>query len=98
METAAARMVRGQDPIRHRVRRKVRLPMTKNGLAHEIPDTPRFPRPHQLQPQTQHRPPPPPLRPAPTPQGPPLEAQAPPSSPISSSEQQAPPSAQPPRP
>src|SRR5262245_37982203 len=29
METAAARMVRGQDPIRHRVRRKVRLPMTK---------------------------------------------------------------------
>jgi hypothetical protein len=40
METATARMVRGQDPIRHRVRRTVRLPMTKNGLAHEIPDTP----------------------------------------------------------
>src|SRR6478672_3192286 len=41
METAAARMVRGQDPIRRRLRRKVRLPMTKNGLAHEIPDSPR---------------------------------------------------------
>src|SRR6476660_852447 len=40
METAAARMVRGQDPIRRRLRRKVRLPMTKNGLAHEIPDSP----------------------------------------------------------
>jgi serine/threonine protein phosphatase 1 len=42
METAAARMVRGQDPIRRRLRRKVRLPMTKNGLAHEIPDSPHF--------------------------------------------------------
>jgi hypothetical protein len=36
--TAAARMVRGQDPIRRRLRRKVRLP--KNGLAHRIPDAP----------------------------------------------------------
>src|SRR6476660_1014071 len=42
METAAARMVRGQDPIRRRLRRKVRLPMTKNGLAHQIPDSPRL--------------------------------------------------------
>ena len=31
---------RGQDPIRRRLRQKVHLPMTKNGLAHEIPDSP----------------------------------------------------------
>jgi hypothetical protein len=36
METAAARMVRSQDPIRRRLRREVRLLMTKNGLVHEI--------------------------------------------------------------
>src|SRR4029077_11222747 len=49
METAAARVVRGQDPIRRCLPRKVRLPMTKNGLAHEIPDSP-----HRRSRQRQH--------------------------------------------
>ena len=48
METTATRMVRGQDPIRRRLRRKVLLPMTKNGFAHEIPDSPHAGAPSNL--------------------------------------------------
>jgi putative transposase len=41
MENAAARMVRGKDPIRHHVRRQVRQSVMVNpGPAHKIPDSP----------------------------------------------------------
>ncbi|MGA2488243.1 MAG: hypothetical protein ABSF49_20045, partial [Roseiarcus sp.] len=40
-ENAAARMVRGKDPIRHHVRRQVRQSVMVNpGPAHKIPDSP----------------------------------------------------------
>lgn len=41
METAAARVVRGQDPIRRRIRRKVRQPVTKQAPRTKYPTVPR---------------------------------------------------------
>lgn len=43
MEAAAARVVRGKDPVRRDLRRKVRHLMTITGPAHKITDSPRNP-------------------------------------------------------